>query len=91
MTPIAFRDLQRLNPEYKKKNFYDITSNDDTARQAMIDYMKVLQTNYFQPFYRRLPSDAELLQMYNVGPTAYKKGVRNPKYAETYQRGIRGR
>jgi len=89
LTPIAYQDLQRLNPAYKKQNFKTVALNDDLARQAMMDYMKVLQTNYFVPWAHRTPTDPELLQMYNVGPTAYKRGVRNPKYVNIYQQGTK--
>jgi len=89
LTPIAYRDLQRLNSSYKNQDFATVALNDQTAQQAMKDYMKALQNNYFFPWAHRTPTDAELLQMYNVGPTAYKRGVRNPKYVQTYQRGVK--
>jgi hypothetical protein len=83
LTPIAFRDLQRLDPKYKNANQFLTQAVDPWAKDAMEAYMRQLHENYNVPDNAR-----ELTQAYNVGPTAYKRGVRNPKYFKTYQEGV---
>ena len=83
LTPPAYADLQRLNPDYKNKDFFSVASNDSTAKQAMLDYLFQLGDNY------NIPTNADdLIQAYNVSPTAYKKGKRNPAYVKTYHLGL---
>lgn len=82
ITPLAFADLQRLNPSYKSKNFYATAAVDPWAKQAMQDYMLQLHQHY------GLNNPDAVVQAYNIGPTAYKKGKRNPKYLKTYQEGL---
>ena len=87
LTPILFKDLQRLMPkQYKTLDFFKVASNDKLAQKAMGDYMSLLETHY-APHYGVTPNDANLLQMYNVGPSAFAKGKRNPKYVDTYNIG----
>jgi hypothetical protein len=86
LTPIAFKDLQRLNPAYKTMDFFSVASNDVLAKKAMMDYMSLLETHY-APHYGIKPTDENLLQMYNVGPVAFSRGKRNSGYVKTYNKG----
>lgn len=83
--PVMFQDLQRLMPrKYGTLDFFNVASNDNMSRQAMQDYMSLLETHY-APHYGINPTDENLLQMYNVGPRGFAKGKRNPGYVATYK------
>ena len=86
MTPPAWNDLARLKPEYAKKNRRATLINDTSAEQALRDYLDVLEHHYARLWHIN-PTDENLLQMYNVGPVAFRKGTRNPAYVSTYKRG----
>ena len=89
LTPPAWGDLQRLMPDkYSKKNFYDIATDDTTAHEALQDYLGLLK-NHYAKAYKINPTDENVLQMYNLGPTAFHRGKRNPAYVNTYKEGLR--
>lgn len=84
--PQTFRDLQRLNPEYRNKDFFATASNDILAEQALVDYLNILEHHYAKR-YGIEPTDENLLQMYNVGPVGFKNGKRNAEYVKSYKIG----
>ena len=89
ITPPAFRDLQRLMPEkYGKHDFYKIATDDQLAQEALMDYMGLLKDHYAK-HWNIQPTDPNLLQMYNLGPGAFRRGKRNPAYVNTYYQGLR--
>lgn len=89
LRPQTFQDLQRLMPDkYGALDFFKVASNDQTAKAAMQDYMKLLETHY-APHYNIQPTDENLLQMYNVGPKGFSKGKRNKNYVDTYSTAIK--
>ena len=85
MREIMFKDLQRLMPSYRKKDFYETAVNEVSARQAFLDYVHLLETHY-APHYKVDPTDENLLQMYNAGPTGFTQGIRNPQYLKNYNK-----
>jgi hypothetical protein len=85
ITPIAYKDLQRVKPEiYKKASFQKVATDPVMSQQAVWDLMNI-NAGYLQHF--KLPVNTEsLLQAYNVGIGSYRKGKTNPEYIKRYNR-----
>ena len=88
MTPPAWKELVRVHPDvYGKMDMFNTFVDENLQKKAMQDYFKILEK---QAKYFKLPTDDDaLLQMYNVGIGAYKKGTRNQKYVDTYKQGLK--
>lgn len=86
MTPPAWNDLARLIPEYRSKDRRSTLLNDILAEKALRDYLNLLEHHYAK-LWKINPTDENLLQMYNLGPSAFRSGKRNPAYVATYLRG----
>jgi len=88
LTPIAFKDLQRVYPnKYSKEAFNKVAVSPELSKTAMLDYMGVLRG--YAEKWGIDPSTENLLQMYNVGPGDFKKGKRNQGYVDKYYEGVR--
>ena len=87
MTPPAWNDLVRLKPEYAKMDRRKTLIDDIMAEKSLRDYLNILEHHYAK-LWNIEPKDENLLQMYNVGPSAFRKGKRNPAYVATYKKGM---
>jgi hypothetical protein len=88
MTPPAWNDLVRLMPKYRNLDRRTTLINDSLAEKALRDYLNLLEHHYAR-LWKINPTDENLLQMYNLGPSGFRAGKRNPAYVATYQRGNR--
>ena len=82
LTPDAFSEVQKLNPQWKGQNFSTVATNDVLAREAASDYLKVLARQFSR---LGIPlTNENLLLAYHSGAGNVKKGTIG-KYGRQYQ------
>jgi hypothetical protein len=84
LTPPAWNELRQEMPkEYGWQNRFITSYVEPWARHAAADYQNIVS--------RRIKTNAPeaVAQAYNIGPTAYNRGERNPQYVKTYREGVK--